>query len=111
MFASTALAALLLCQAPARPPVRPDVDLVESAKLGQLARARESIARGASVEVTDRSGFTPLLWAAAGGQTEMVRLLLDAGAAADRRASDGTSALMAAAANGFTEVIRAQVRC
>jgi ankyrin repeat protein len=61
------------------------------------------------VDTVDRRGFTPLMWAAAGGQIEIVRLLLEAGASADRRASDGTSALMLASANGFADVVRALI--
>jgi hypothetical protein len=109
MLASAILVALLLAQAPVRTAARPNPDLLESAKLGQLARVKELIAAGAPADTTDRRGFTPLMWAAAGGQAEMVRLLLEGGAAADRRASDGTSALMLAAANGFTEVVRALI--
>src|SRR5215218_8474034 len=88
MLISAALVALLWSQAPARSPIAASLDVVESAKLGQLARIKELVAAGAAVDTTDRRGFTPLMWAAAGGQTEMVRVLLDAGAAADRRASD-----------------------
>ena len=106
MLLSAAFVALLLTQAPSRPPVGPDLNLVESAKMGQLARVKELVTRGAPVDAADRRGFTPLMWGAAAGQAEMVRLLLDAGAAVDRRAIDGTSALMAAAANGFTEIVR-----
>jgi hypothetical protein len=109
MLASAVLVALLLAQAPVRTAARPNPDLLESAKLGQLARVKELIAAGAPTDTTDRRGFTPLMWAAAGGQAEMVRLLLESGAAADRRARDGTSALMLAAANGFTDVVRALI--
>jgi ankyrin repeat protein len=109
MLVFAVFVALLLTQPPARTSARPNADLLESAKLGQLARVRELIAAGAAVDPIDRRGFTPLMWAAAGGQAEMVRLLLESGAAADRRASDGSSALMLAAANGFTEIVRALI--
>jgi len=109
MLVSAISLALLLMQAPARTPATASLDLIEPAKLGQLARVKELIAAGAPVDPVDRRGFTPLMWAAAGGQIEMVRLLLEAGAAADRRASDGTSALMLASANGFADVVRALI--
>jgi len=108
LFSAISLA-LLLTQVPARTPAAASLDLIEPAKLGQLARVKELIAAGAPVDAVDRRGFTPLMWAAAGGQIEMVRLLLEAGAAADRRASDGTSALMLASANGFADVVRALI--
>ena len=109
MLLSAISLALLLTQVPARTPAAASLDLIEPAKLGQLARMKELIAAGAPVDAVDRRGFTPLMWAAAGGQIEMVRLLLEAGAAADRRASDGTSALMLASANGFADVVRALI--
>ena len=63
----------------------------------------------APVDAVDRRGLTPLMWAAAGGNTEVVRQLLDSGACVDRRANDGSTALMIASANGFIEIVRALV--
>ena len=84
-----------------------DTDLIESAKLGELARVRELLAKGAAVNTSDRRGLTPLIWASASGNGELVRQLLESGAAVDRRANDGTTALMLASSNGFTEIVRA----
>ena len=109
MILVSALTVALLLQVPARTPGRPDAELLESAKLGQLVRVKELVARGVAVDSVDRRGYTPLMWAAAGGQIDMVRFLLESGAAADRRAGDGASALMLAAANGFTDVVRALI--
>ena len=61
------------------------------------------------MDAADRRGFTPLMWASAGGHTELVRQLLDSGASASRRAADGTTALMLASGNGFTEIVRALI--
>jgi ankyrin repeat protein len=108
MFPSVVLVGLLFGQAvttPARGPAA-DADLIQSAKLGDLARARELLSKGAAVDAADRRGLTPLMWAAAGGHTEVVRQLLDSGAAVGRRAADGTTALMVASGNGFTEIVR-----
>ena len=101
------LVGLLSSQAtlPARPTAA-GVDLTESAKTGDLARARDLLSKGAPVNAPDRRGFTPLAWAAATGNLDLVRLLLDNGGAVDRRANDGTTALMLAASNGFVEIVR-----
>jgi len=84
-----------------------NADLLESAKLGEFARARELLSKGAAVNTSDRRGLTPLIWASASGNAELVRHLLDSGASVDRRGNDGITALMLASANGFTEVVRA----
>ncbi len=108
MLSSVVLVGLLLSQAttPARATTA-GADLIESAKIGDLARARDLLVQGAPVNTADRRGFTPLMWAAAGGSLDIVRLLLEGGAAVERRAADGTTALMLASANGFTEIVRA----
>lgn len=107
MFVPAVLVSLLLGQASAPAPTRQDIDLLDSAKLGQLARIEELLSKGAGVNTADRRGFTLLMWACAGGHAELVRSLLERGAAPDRRAADGTTALMLASANGFPEIVRA----
>ena len=110
MFLSGVLVGLLVSQAATAAQAPTAVtDLLESAKLGDLARARELLARGAAVDASDRRGLTPLMWASASGHAELARLLLESGAAVDRRASDGTTALMLASANGFTDIVRALI--
>jgi hypothetical protein len=108
MLSSVVLVGLLLSQAttPARATTA-GADLIESAKIGDLARARDLLVQGAPINTPDRRGFTPLMWAAAGGSLDIVKLLLEGGAAVERRAADGTTALMLASANGFAEIVRA----
>jgi ankyrin repeat protein len=110
MFPSVVLLGLLFSQAtrPAQVPLA-GADLLESAKIGDLARARELLSSGAAVDAADRRGLTPLMWAAASGSMDLVRQLVESGAAVDRRANDGTTALMLASANGYTEIVRALV--
>ena len=98
MFRSVVFLVLFFNQTTAPAPTRPDIDLLDAAKLGQLARTKQLLSMGAGVNSADRRGFTPLMWASAGGHAEMVRQLLEIGAAPDRRAADGTTALMLAAA-------------
>jgi len=88
-------------------PAPANTDLIASAKLGDVARVKELLAKGAAVNAPDRRGITPLMWASASGNLEVVQLFLDHGAVVDRRAADGTTALMMASANGFMEVVRA----
>jgi ankyrin repeat protein len=110
MIPSLLLVGLLFSQAtPARAQAAAAADLLEAARLGELARARELVAKVAAVDAVDRRGLTPLMWASAGGHTELVRQLLESGAVTGRRAADGTTALMLASGNGFTEVARALI--
>ena len=71
-------------------------DLLESAKLGQPVRVKELLAKGASVHVVDRRGFTPLIWACASGSLAVANLLLENGSFLDARAKDGLTPLMLA---------------
>lgn len=99
------LLAAMLVQGPADGSVRPAFDLLTAAKLADVGRARELVAGGAPVDAADRRGFTPLMWAAAGGSVELTTYLLESGARVDSRAADGTTALYLAAANGAADVV------
>ncbi len=109
MFLSLVLAGLLVGQAAPAPvqATAADTNLLAAAKLGDLARARDLLSAGASVNATDRRGFTPLMWACANGSVPVVTLLIENRASVDARAGDGTTALLLAAANGFTDIVRA----
>jgi len=65
------------------------------------------IRAGASVNVTNRYGVTPLALAAANGSPKMVRLLLDSGADANTATPEGQTALMTAAKTGEPETVAA----
>lgn len=105
MVIALGLAALLIGQAPP-PALPPAADLLNAAKVGDLARAREQIAKKAPVDAADVRGYTPLMWAAAAGHLEMTRYLLENRASVDVQSNDGTSALMLASANGNAEIVR-----
>ena len=98
--------ASVLIQMPTTGSARPETDLINAAKFGDLARARDLVTRGAPVDVVDRRGYTPLMWSSASGSLDVTRYLLEHGAHAGVRAADGTTALFLAAANGATEVVR-----
>ncbi|MGH9237933.1 MAG: ankyrin repeat domain-containing protein [Vicinamibacterales bacterium] len=78
----------------------------------EVSMAQELIGRGANVNVVDKMGMTPLLWAASMdfGDPAMIELLLKSGARADARNKDGLTALDLARKYGHTEVIGALSR-
>ena len=78
----------------------------------EVAMAKALIDRGANVNVVDKLGMTPLLWAASMdfGEPAMIELLLKSGAKADARNRDGLTALELARKYNHTEVIAALSR-
>ena len=78
----------------------------------EVAMARTLIARGANVNVVDKLGMTPLLWAASSdfGDPAMIELLLKSGAKTDARNKDGLTALELARKYNHAEVIPALSR-
>lgn len=75
--------------------------LMMAALRSQHAAMRTLMGRGAQV---NRPGWTPLHYAASGGDLDAVRLLLDSGAELEARAPNGNTPLMMAAAFGFIDV-------
>src|SRR5262245_35396551 len=71
--------------------------------------ARMLIARGANVNVVDKLGMTPLLWAANidFGDAAMLDLLLKSGARADAKNKDAPTPLELARQHGHTNLITA----
>ena len=62
--------------------------------------------RGASPDVVDQQGTTPLIYAANSGATAAADVLLQGGADPDLAAEDGVNALMYAAQHGYLEIVR-----
>jgi ankyrin repeat protein len=75
----------------------------------EVEMAEMLIARGASVNVVDKMGMTPLLWAANVdfGDAAMIELLLKSGARADVRNKDGLTPLELARKLGHANLIPA----
>ena len=73
----------------------------------EVEMARALIARGANVNVVDKLGMTPLLWAANVdfGDTAMIELLVKSGAKMDARNKDGLTPLELARKYGHTTLI------
>lgn len=64
--------------------------------------ARTLIERGAAI---NKDGWTPLHYAATGGNTDIMNMLLDKGAQLDARSPNGTTPLMMAARYGSTKAV------
>jgi ankyrin repeat protein len=78
----------------------------------EIEMAKMLIARGANVNVVDKLGMTPLLWAANidFGDAAMIELLLRAGAKTDARTRDGLTPLELARRHGHANLIPALER-
>jgi len=77
--------------------------LMYLAIVGDTARAKRLIARGAAV---NRLGWTPLHYAASRGQAQTLQLLLAHQAIVNAPAPDGTSPLMMAAYSGSAQAVQ-----
>ncbi|MFW6012245.1 MAG: ankyrin repeat domain-containing protein [Gemmatimonadota bacterium] len=82
-----------------------ELQLLEAAANGEVAKARKLIDQGADVHQRDEQGWTPLAWAAGRGDAELVRTLLDHGADVSVTGRDNRTPLMIAKAAGRKEVI------
>jgi ankyrin repeat protein len=77
--------------------------LMMAALRGHTALARKLIARDADV---NKTGWTPLHYAATGGHLEMIQLLLDENAYIDAESPNRTTPLMMAAQYGSTAAVK-----
>lgn len=86
----------------------PDRQLRDWSASGQTEAVRKLLAESETVDVgtRDELGWTPLMYAAEAGHTEIVALLTDAGANVHSENNDGATALHLAAEKGRTEVTR-----
>ncbi|MFT4194696.1 ankyrin repeat domain-containing protein, partial [Ottowia sp.] len=81
--------------------------LMMAALKGELDIARALIAKGAQV---NRPGWSPLHYAATGGDTAMIRLLLERRAEVDARSPNESTPLMLAARYGTVEAVQMLLR-
>lgn len=77
--------------------------LMMAALKGHLALARRIIERGGDV---NKTGWTPLHYAATGGHVEIIKLLLEASAYIDAESPNGSTPLMMAAMYGTAEAAK-----
>ena len=80
--------------------------LVIAAQSHDVARLRQALASGGSVEARDYWGMTALMWAACDGEAALVRDLLEAGAAVSARSDIDQTALCYAAMRNEAGVVR-----
>ncbi|SFC24096.1 hypothetical protein SAMN05216344_11219 [Polaromonas sp. OV174] len=81
--------------------------LMLAALKGNLALAEKLIAKGAD---TNKTGWTPLHYAASGGQLAIISLLLEHSAYIDAESPNGTTPLMMAAMYGTTAAVNLLLR-
>jgi ankyrin repeat protein len=91
----------------------PNTQLLNAAQKGKLDQVRSLILQltdvPTDVNVRDEYGWTPLLWAAMNGHTDIVQVLLAAGANPNTRNKYGWTPLMWAAGQGYSEIVRSLI--
>ncbi len=90
-------------------PATPDVDIFKAAVEGKLEMLNQHIASGTDLNqiTSDGQKSTPLIVAAAFGQTEAAKALIKAGANLDLQNKDGNTALSTAAFLCHPEIVKA----
>lgn len=83
--------------------LRDESPLMLAALRGQEALAMQLVSRGASV---NKTGWTPLHYAATGGHLRLAAFLLGAGADVNAESPNGTTPLMMAAMYGNSDVVK-----
>ena len=78
--------------------------LLDAAKANNIDGVREALKLGAEVNAKDDWDYTPLIWAARYGYTEIANLLIAAKAEVNAKNKYGDTPLIWAASNGYTEI-------
>lgn len=82
----------------------------EACKQGDLEGVRFHLKEGASVDLNDSEGYTPLYWAASEGHLAVVNHLLQYGADVNRFSVPETTPVCVATQNGHLEVVKLLVQ-
>lgn len=81
-------------------------ELMDMSYKGNIKRIKELLKAGANINAVDNQGFTPLINAVSGEQTEAVKLLLNNGANVNAHTKHGMTALIGAVKDGNIEMVR-----
>ena len=90
-----------------RPPTATSPELATAATTGDADRVRELLRQGASVDMPQADGMTPLIASAMNGHATVVDVLLAANATVGLADADGDTALVLAAQEGHVHIVRA----
>ena len=82
-----------------------DKELLTSAEKGDLEKVRESIRRGANVNIQDRQGWTSLFWAIQKNNFNIIELLLDKSADIKVKDNEGWTPLHWAVSLGSLDIV------
>ncbi len=88
----------------------PDTEFIEFVKQGKTEEVSRALIRGQSPNTSDSNARTALMYAAAGGNVEIVQLLAKNKANVRLRDKQGNSALYWAVVSGHEEVVEALVQ-
>jgi ankyrin repeat protein len=87
-----------------------ETTLLDAAESGDRARALQLLAKGANPNTPGPDGTTPIMWASANDDVDLVRALIKAGADVKLKNQFGTSALTEAAIIGSAPIIDALLK-
>ncbi|CAL1170589.1 unnamed protein product [Cladocopium goreaui] len=79
-------------------------ELMQAAYLGDTAKVKELVEKGADIDAEDAYGWTAVRYAVRNRQLDSVKALLDLGADVNRPSKTGRTPLMSAAGNGLEEM-------
>jgi uncharacterized protein len=79
--------------------------LCEATMSGNYAEMEKFLNMGADINARDKSGMTPLIWAAVKGHAHATQILIERGAEVNERNAQGDSPLMWAAVMGHEQVV------
>ncbi|XP_036442541.1 DNA-binding protein RFXANK [Colossoma macropomum] len=89
-----------------RPATLDNLSIHQFAAHGEISQVKAHLASDISLlNSQDERGFTPLMWAAAFGEIEIVQVLLEKGADPKIFARERESALSLASAGGFADIV------
>ncbi len=83
-------------------------ELIDAVKKGDLSEVQKRIKSSVDVNIGDRDGSTPLIWAAFKGHIDIVKVLIEAGANVNAKDQSGRTALIWVAQCEGTKTVQVQ---